>query len=244
VQNLVKHQINCNHQDHTYKEYWSAKISKDHPLLLNSIKLCEDEYKNYNPHDPSGRKRTEQKRKGMCIYGKLAEHALRSILNAEIENSGVQASIPESKNGFDDLDKEDQIDITIIVNGEPFTIEVRSSFPYARIEEVITKHFSILGWYTTTNKPYEKPKDFYLRVLFPFPERECMDYLRKGFDLFFVGGATKELLDSKLGGWQDESMKQYGGRYRTIKPICKGYDARQILDKMFPNAKPEDFAGT
>ena len=241
MHDLIKHQINCNHQDHTYKEYWSVKISKDDPLLLEAKKIGEDTHANYNPNDPSGKSRSEPNKKNNVIYGKLAELVLREILSDEIKSRHVKASILESKDEYG-FDYDVHSDIEVIANGEPFIIEVRSSFPYRPIPEAIEYHFDILGWYTTSSKPYEKPKDFYLRVLFPFGKAKQSENLQNGFVLYFVGGATSELLNSSKGGWNN--LKQPGARYRTIKPICKGYDARQILDEMFPNAKPEDFAGT
>ena len=230
MHNLVKHQINCNHQDHTYKEYWSVKISKDDPLLLEAKKIGEDTHANYNPNDPSGKSRSEPNKKNNVIYGKLAELVLREILSDEIKSRHVKASILESKDE-PVFDYDVHSDIEVIVNGEPFIIEVRSSFLRRPIPEGIEYHFDIIGWYTTSSKPYEKPKDFYLRVLFPFDKAKQSENLQNGFVLYFVGGATSELLNSSKGGWNN--LKQPGARYRTIKPICKGYDVKQILDAIF-----------
>ena len=156
MHNLVKHQINCNHQDHTYKEYWSVKISKDDPLLLEAKKIGEDTHANYNPNDPSGKSRSEPNKKNNVIYGKLAELVLREILSDEIKSRHVKASILESKDEYG-FDYDVHSDIEVIVTGELFIIEVRSSFPYRPIPEAIEYHFDIIGWYTTADKPYEKP---------------------------------------------------------------------------------------
>ena len=201
-------------------------------LLLEAKKIGEAPHGNYNPNDPSGKSRSEPNKKNNVIYGKLAELVLREILSDEIKCRHVKASILESKDEYD-FDYDVHSDIEVIVNGEPFIIEVRSSFPYRPIQEAIEYHFDILGWYTTSNKPYEKPKDFYLRVLFPFGKAKQSENLQNGFVLYFVGGATSELLNSSKGGWNN--LKQPGARYRTIKPICKGYDVKQILDAIFPN---------
>ena len=227
---LTKHQINCNHPDHSYKEYWGATISKDDPLLLEAKKIGEDTHANYNSNDPSGKSRSEPNKKNNVIYGKLAELVLREILSDEIKSRHVKASILESKDE-PVFDYDVHSDIEVIVNGEPFIIEVRSSFLRRPIPEGIEYHFDIIGWYTTSSKPYEKPKDFYLRVLFPFDKAKQSENLQNGFVLYFVGGATSELLNSSKGGWNN--LKQPGARYRTIKPICKGYDVKQILDAIF-----------
>ena len=224
---MKKHKLQENYERMfgSIKEDWwddmspenQAQYIKDHP---NSKQA-----KDAGGDDEGGGDNSER-------LGQIAqERAAAEQEMADAEEMGDKAAYADAQEKIDDLDKEDQIDITIIVNGEPFTIEVRSSFPYARIEEVITKHFSILGWYTTTNKPYEKPKDFYLRVLFPFGKAKQSENLQNGFVLYFVGGATSELLNSSKGGWNN--LKQPGASYRTIKPICKGYDVKQILDAIF-----------
>lgn len=230
---ITKHEISCSHQSHTYKEYWSRKITNSDPLLKKSIRIADVTYANYNPNNPSGNTRSKSTIRNKVIYGKLAELFLKEIIDEEIKKQNINGRILESNDETVSFDFETHSDIELDRDGEKYIIEVRSSFPYRPIPEVIKVHFDILGWYTTANKSKEEPKDFYMRILFPFPEQEMQEKIEHGFDLCFVGGATRDLLNSK-GVWKN--LKQRGATYRVIQPICAALDSKQMLDEILcPN---------
>ena len=119
------------------------------------------------------------------------------------------------------------------------TAEVRSSFPYASIDQAITQYFDIIGWYTNETKTKEVKKDYYLRALFPFGFKEFKGKLKgKNLRVCLCGGATKMMLECG----ENAKYKKFvpsdepGGksrivaRYRVIEPIINAYDTRKITD--------------
>ncbi|RLA83680.1 MAG: hypothetical protein DRG78_03640 [Epsilonproteobacteria bacterium] len=112
------------------------------------------------------------------------------------------------------------------------SIEVRSSFPFKEIGTTVCKTFDVLGAYINDTKICENQKDYYLRLLFELEYKEenfityekngsnkinynkttintlYKDYfdenylLKKDLVMYFVGGATKEMMNNKSIAYQ------------------------------------------
>ena len=221
---------NCPHDEHDFHDCITVNFQKDDPLLQQAIAEGMDLAGKVNPHDTGDRIRTAEQIERRCICGVLAELTIRKLLKQEISNRKIDAKLLPSHTITAGPKIGNQIDIPIIVNGQQFDIEVRSSFPYRPLNIVITHLFDIIGWYQSSNKLVEHAKDYYLRVLYNFNESESMNYINSEINLHFVGGATREMLE-RLGRWND--FDQPGALYRSIKPICAALDTKQIMDKIF-----------
>jgi hypothetical protein len=151
----------------------------------------------------------------------LEEAIRQKQVNAQIIQSGV-SEIHE----WGDT----EIDISVRVREVLFEVEVRSSFLRNPLAWGITQGFDVIGWYTTLTKPVERRKDFYFRVLYNFRESEAFRYIENGVTLYFVGGASKGLLQGPKG--YNDDLDQPGANYRLIKPICAARDAEQILEEI------------
>lgn len=230
--NISYNTIKCPHSDHTFNVYITVNFQKNDHLLQQAISEGKELSKNVNPHDPNNRIRTVEEIERRCICGVLAELTIKNLLKDKILKSKSNAKILPSYIITQGSKYGNQIDIPIEINGIPKEIEVRSSFPFSSLSRVITNLFDIIGWYSSSNKLGESPKDYYLRVLYNFNENEAMKYINSEIDLHFVGGATRKMLEN-LGHWDD--FDQHGAKYRSIKPICAALDAEQILDNIFCN---------
>ena len=103
-------------------------------------------------------------------------------------------------------------------------IEVRDSFPFSGLEKVICSLFDVTGPYTTSCKPAEKKKDFYLRPLINTGVSNFNP--QQDHTVYFAGGAERELF-RKEG--TETNLKQKGASCLTIKPIAKAKDAAEII---------------
>lgn len=108
--------------------------------------------------DPGGRQRdqaTLSKHRYLGVLSeKLITNHLRSIFGHEVN---------VSNRAFERYDA--HVDIEIQVGDKEISFEVRSSFPYSPLKDVVCRLFDFIGPYTTSFKVGESPKDFYLRGL-------------------------------------------------------------------------------
>ena len=133
------------------------------------------------------------------------------------------------------------VDIEIKIDEKTTDLEVRSSFGYSLMQELIEEHFDHLGPYVTPNKPGETPKEFYLRGLIN-KAVDKFDY-RREHTFYFAGGASyqsiKEEGKIKKGRKMEEidikeaerllASGQKTTLYRTLE-LWKGKDAVEIID--------------
>ena len=133
------------------------------------------------------------------------------------------------------------VDIEIKIGEKTTDLEVRSSFGYSPMRELIEEHFDHLGPYVTPNKPGETPKEFYLRGLIN-ESVDDFDY-RREHTFYFAGGASyqsiKEEGKIKKGRKMEEidikeaerllASGQSTTLYRTLE-LWKGKDAVEIID--------------
>jgi len=227
---ITKRTIHCGHQNHDYETYYEVSFEPGDPFLESAKKLGFERAQKVHPAGTDGRVRPPDVIVRRNILGVLAELVSKKILEEAIRNKGVSASIIQS--GVSEIQEwgDTEIDITIQVRESVFEVEVRSSFLRNPLTWGITQGFDVLGWYTTLTKRAERKKDFYLRVLYNFDEEEASEYIKNGVTLYFVGGASKGLLQGPRG--YNTDLDQLGANYRCIKPICAARDADQILDEM------------
>ena len=200
------------------------------------IKTTKEKVKGikFNPADSSGKTREKKEAFLKALSGILIEEICYRILEKHNKNDRIKILKDDSKTSVN------QIDLKIIKNWEKdnknftkeFTIEVRSSFPFKKIESIVCNEFDILGPYINNVKHGENIRDYYLRFLFSLEYQEhnfCRygennskinyskttintllnDYfdddfnLKKDLTVYFVGGATKEMM-------LDESISYIG----------------------------------
>ena len=132
------------------------------------------------------------------------------------------------------------VDIEIEVEKKKIDLEVRSSFGRARMHNLIDIHFDHLGPYTTSYKPGERPKEFYLRGLIN-KDVGIFNYERE-HTFYFAGGARYQSIKERGKIKRGRKMVEIdietaekllaSGRetlYKTL-PLWQGMDAVEIID--------------
>ena len=166
---------------------------------------------------PSGRRRGSGELMNTRYLGVLSEMLLIEHLQHELGQS-----VRVFNRTF--VDYSDHVDIEIEANGQITTAEVRSSFPYTSLQNVVCRVFDAIGPYSTSYKPDESPKDFYLRGL--INERMENFSFDREHTFYFAGGAPYHWFEEK-GKIKD--FDQQGAEFLTI-PLVQAMDARQIVD--------------
>ena len=166
---------------------------------------------------PSGRIRNEDELSKTRYLGILAENLLVAHLQDEL-GQGVHISNRE----FVDYDK--HVDIEIQLGEKIVDLEVRSSFPYSRLQAVVCRIFKVIGPYSTSYKPGESVKDFYLLGL--INEAVGRFNFNRKHTFYLAGGAPYQLLREK--GKRD-NLKQSGANYRVLR-LVEAMDAVEIKD--------------
>ena len=136
-----------------------------------------------NRYDTGGRERPWKERVKDAYLGVLAENLIVEYLQNQYSQ---EAKIVKERFVSHDT----HVDIKIHWNnGNIMTIEVRSSFAYGSMSRVVYEIFDHLGPYTTSHKPTEVLKDFYLRgILYEGQIENSFSYDQKHI-LYFAGGA-------------------------------------------------------
>lgn len=166
-----------------------------------------------DPRNTAGVIRTENEQLVKRYLGALTENLLVEHLQSELGDD-----VHVRKKPFETYEK--HVDIEIHWDGNMTPLEVRSSFYYAHLRNVIGRYFKTLGPYSTARKPGETVKDFYLQGV-----------LQQDFDiedihtLYFTGGAP--------GRWFLErgtvsTLEQNGAEYLVL-PMLEGMDAMEIV---------------
>lgn len=202
----------------------------------NRVKDIINEVKQHgaDTRDTGGDERDEVKLLNTRYLGILAERVIASHLQS-IFGPGIRVF----NRRFVRYDT--HVDIEIKIGEKTTDLEVRSSFGYSPMRELIEEHFDHLGPYVTANKPGETPKEFYLRGLIN-KAVDKFDY-RKEHTFYFAGGASyqsiKEEGKIKKGRKMEEidikeaekllALGQRTTLYRTLE-LWKGKDAVEIID--------------
>jgi len=224
--------ITCRHPHPDYTTYYLISCPKGDSTLEDALRIGTERARVVNPNNPSSVVRTAPQLLDTNCRGVLAEIASKKILEQEIANRMINATLEEGIAFENTAEGLSQVDLYLNFNENRHEIEIRSSCVRNGIEFGITNdYFTTLGWYITQNKEHETRKDFYVMCLFPFDTGETMTKFDNGLEFALVGGATKSILQGPLGS--DYSLEQIGATYRGIRPICKGLDATQIINEIF-----------
>lgn len=168
-------------------------------------------------YDPGGRPRSGIRLSNTRYLGVLSEKLIADHLRSIFGNE-----ISVSNRAFDGYDA--HVDIEIQVDSKPISFEVRSSFPYRPLRDVVCRIFDFIGPYTTSFKAGESPKDFYLRGL--INERVQNFNPERKHTLYFAGGVTYELLKQE---GRRTNFDQPGADFLALK-LYRGMDALQIIE--------------
>jgi hypothetical protein len=204
----------------------AVRFEPDDIELLIVLQRAEELAAGVNVHAPGGRARTPDEIRRASIAWLVAEAAFTAYLRLVIASHRL-ANVSVWSAGYNPASE--QIDLDVHRDGTLFPIEMRSSHAYKTSEaRIYNAVFSVIGWYSHRHKPGETPKPFYARALFHFPPEEIDVRAQSGIEVRLVGGATREMLEGPLGGF--ESFKQERATYRTIKPITAALDIVDFAD--------------
>lgn len=188
----------------------------EHRDFVNRI-LSEANLHSANIQNPGGERRSAIVLRKTRYLGALAEDLIANHLRPIFGQSTRVFNRTFERHDI-------HVDIEIGVGRGKIDSEVRSSFGYAPMYELINIHFDHIGPYTTVYKSAEEPKDFYLRGLINEGVRDFS--YRKEHTFYFAGGVPYSLL-KETNMYKD--FKQSGANYLVV-PLYKGKDANEIID--------------
>ena len=117
-----------------------------------------------------------------------------------------------------------QIDLELKINGKHVSIEIRSSFSYKTSVGRLFGYplingkgaFSIIGWYTSSSKPKEIKKDYYIFGIHQYYPSKIREMLNSTVEVIIASAVSKNTLETE--GY-DSTLKQNGAKFRVINPI-------------------------
>lgn len=176
---------------------------------------------------PGGRLRPPDEILAACVCGLLSEEALAQTIAYQNSQLGTNVRIHFKKFNI----AASQVDVTIErSSSDTFDIEIRSSGHFKQdLASIYNKDFSIIGWYTTSSKPGETKKPYYVQALYPFEKEEILKKEDREIVVYIAGGATRNMLQTD---GIDQTLRQEGADYRIIRPITKGLDATNIISEI------------
>ena len=190
----------------------------EHRDFVNRI-LNEAHQHSANIQNPGGRRRGQAVLSKTRYLGALAENLIADHLRP-IFGQGISVF----NRTFERYDI--HVDIEIELGERKIDLEVRSSFGYARLHNLIDRYFDHIGPYTTSYKSNEEPKDFYLRGLIN-EGPDNFSYERE-HTFYFAGGVSYGLL-KRMDRHKD--FDQSGADYLVV-PLYMGMDAIEIIDEI------------
>lgn len=188
----------------------------EHKDFVDRI-LSEASQHSASIHDPGGKKRSRVVLSKTRYLGALAEDLITNYLRP-IFGEGIDVF----NRTFERHDI--HVDIEIEVGKKKIDLEVRSSFGYAKLHNLINKYFDHIGTYTTSSKSNEIPKDFYLRGL--INEGVGKFSYKREHIFYFAGGVPYSLLKEKD---MHKDFDQPGADYLVV-PLYMGMDVEEIVD--------------
>jgi len=191
-----------------------------------------------NPHGADGKLRPQDVRFCKSLGGLLAESAFSEYLAAKSR----ELNAPFSVLGTTFTQEEDlarlgfnQIDLKIRVDETTKDIEIRSSFSYKTtlgrlfgVPLIDGKGaFSLIGWYSSSNKPTEVKKDYYVFVIHYYEPLEIQRRIYDTVEVYLAGIASRQTLEER---GEYSSLKQAGARFRIINPLINIPDPVIAID--------------
>lgn len=199
---------------------------------LNRVRLqaaAKAPYTHVN--DPAANKRTEQEVLNAQLLGTLADKACSALLQRYFDK---YASPPLAVQRYDDVRIDeykmpDAYDTRIVAPHDGTVlaeIEIRSSVCNRIPLPPMVRSWHVLGWYVTQDKRAEKIRDFYMRPIYhynlydtkeAYRLRDAERHLTGGaLDLYIVGGATSDLLETRGEVQQGFGLLQEGATYQVL----------------------------
>ena len=220
---------------HDVVKYTFSTSDPEYQEALNKAKQLANKV---NPHAPDGTIRKPEKIFAVNFAGCLAEIACINYFNGYFRQKNAFHLRAHSTN-FNPILDDQQIDIMVTnsIKQISSTVEVRSSFSYAQSDiNVYNQYFSLVGYYSSPNKPMETSKDFYVTVIFRFDESYMPEKIKNGenITLHIAAGASKDLLIAD-GEW--DNLQNGTAQYRVIKPIINAWSVNKLCDKIIDHLK-------
>jgi len=216
----------------------------DEKMLQHAYTQAQAKAPHTHRNNPSARRRTEQEVFNSQYLGTIADIACSVLLQKHLDKYGTKQLLVERYDDIrsDNFRNADQFDARVILGDENrilTEIEIRSSVcnrvSLARMLEV----FDVLGWYTTANKPGEQKRDFYMRPVYHYNKYQTGQayavanaeqyLLNDELDLYIVGGATADILQTKGEIQRGFGLLQEGATYQVVD-ILDALDAPAFLD--------------
>ncbi len=210
-------------------QYYLVKFDylNDKQIIDSLINKATELSSRVNPYSSGAELRSSSTRINKLLGGLLTEVAVIEILNKESRASNAIFQILDStlvqepaleKLGFN------QVDLKLRVQDSTLDLEIRSSFSYkTSIGRLFgfplfngKGAFSIIGWYTSTNKPAETRKDYYIFGIHYYHPDEILTKVKDKVQVHIAGAVSKETLE-RIG--YNDSLKMYGATFRIINPI-------------------------
>lgn len=211
--------IECKERDFIITSFFIDPINKDQDRQYVQSIVDEVKHLETTQLNTSGKQRTLKELHNTKYLGMLAENVFQRYLKLKLPNN-IEVNRDEYTN------YEEHVDLSITNsnhnNNESLSVEIRCSFPYAKLERVICEIFQAIGPYTTSYKSKETFKDIYLTGLIN-KDVQKFDY-NKPHELLFVGGAPKELFQKKGRKDNLKSTATY-----LVLPIVEILDVDQTL---------------
>ncbi len=196
-----------------------------------------------NCGDPSGRQRGAAEVDSQNFLGTLADLVCARILVGYFRKYHLSIGVTRYDDvRTDDFKDHDQYDIKLSSAEADYLVEIRSSVCiYLSLQAMIRK-WQILGHYITDAKgETETAKPFYLRPLYhlstfaenrqtqSYQRTSAVELIQRGdLQLYFVGGATHDLMMQHGRNEAGQELKQGRAQFRVLN-IMDGLDAQEIL---------------
>lgn len=208
--------IKCPTRDFSLIAFEINPVGED----VDFVNTIRDEVRKHGAaaYAPSGRIRNEEELRKKRYLGVLSERLLINHFQDELGHS-----VHVSNRAF--VDYSNHVDIEIEVDGRITTLEVRSSFLYARLQNIVCELHGVIGPYSTSYKPGESRKDFYLYAL--INERVENFNFEREHTLYFASGAPYQMFMEK---GEQHNLKQQDANYLLIVPMVKAMDAIEVVE--------------
>jgi hypothetical protein len=234
---MIQQTVNLNGYKYVKLTY---SYASDKELIEKIIKKATKLSGVVNPHSPDGRLRTQDVTFNKLLGGLIAETAFLSYIEEQSKEKGIKFSVIESSfSQEEDLAKLgfNQVDLKIEVAGVVKEIEIRSSYSYKTTLERLFGFplingrgaFSIIGWYSSKNKPMEVKKDYYIFAIHQYLPSETQGRVYANIDVYLAGAASKQTLE--ISG-VNSSLKQEGAMFRVINPLNSVADPVAVINEI------------
>ena len=183
-------------------------------------------------NNPSARRRTKQEVYNAQLLGTLADKACSALLQSFLDKHAESRFTTERYDDVrtDEYRRPDLFDARVIDSDQGTVlaeIEIRSSVCNRIPLEPMIRTWHVLGWYVTQDKPAEKVRDFYMRPLYhynlydggkAYALRDAEGHLMGGaLDLYIVGGATPQILETRGEVQRGFGLLQEGATYQVVR---------------------------